>query len=452
MKKLIFIICAILMCMTGCMSSDELPHISSGGSSAESQTGKQTTVSVDSRITVNEQEITTTVEHTTIQNKTSITTAVSLSGDERVDAVLNTYSKAELTAPRYDLQKYMKPIWEDSLVYNESVMVLAEENGEVAPITLAYDAAYIVDVRSSSLTTVYKEGKDYRLKGGKLHIPAGSDIPMMKQETYYPATASSNTMRRTEGGYLLFSEGGYFHQNQIAVTYVHLDKWKGEVPATQKVRLKKTVDKLNNKQPLHIVFYGDSIFTGCNASGTTQGGKVLPFMPSWFDMLVEMLKHTFGYENITYSNPSVGGVKSDWGVQNAQSLVVSENPDLLFIGFGMNDAQLSVSTYRQNIEDIMDTVQATNPSCEFILTAPMLPNKEAQGFYGNQVLFLRELQRLCGNGVAIMDLTTPHQYLLTRKSYRDMTGNNVNHPNDFLSRLYAQVALACFHFNIHHFS
>ena len=35
-----------------------------------------------------------------------------------------------------------------------------------------------------------------------------------------------------------------------------------------------------------------------------------------------------------------------------------------------------------------------------------------------------------------------HLYLLERKPYIDMTGNNTNHPNDFLARLYVQTLLA----------
>ena len=34
-----------------------------------------------------------------------------------------------------------------------------------------------------------------------------------------------------------------------------------------------------------------------------------------------------------------------------------------------------------------------------------------------------------------------HQSILEHKRYRDMTGNNVNHPNDFLARVYAQTIL-----------
>jgi hypothetical protein len=54
---------------------------------------------------------------------------------------------------------------------------------------------------------------------------------------------------------------------------------------------------------------------------------------------------------------------------------------------------------------------------------------------------LPKLQKLAQEeaGVALADLTTLHKEYLTVKNYRDMTGNNVNHPNDFLMRLYAQT-------------
>ena len=44
--------------------------------------------------------------------------------------------------------------------------------------------------------------------------------------------------------------------------------------------------------------------------------------------------------------------------------------------------------------------------------------------------------------VAVADLTTFHEDVLaTGKRYRDMTANNINHPNDFFARFYAQVIL-----------
>ena len=61
-----------------------------------------------------------------------------------------------------------------------------------------------------------------------------------------------------------------------------------------------------------------------------------------------------------------------------------------------------------------------------------------------QPLFADELYKLEKkySFVSVADMTDMHKKLLaTGKRYRDMTGNNVNHPNDFLARVYAQVIL-----------
>ena len=73
----------------------------------------------------------------------------------------------------------------------------------------------------------------------------------------------------------------------------------------------------------------------------------------------------------------------------------------------------------------------------------MLPNVESN-WLRNQPLFAETLYRLEEKYpfVGVADMTTMHGDLLaTGKRYRDMTGNNVKHPIDFLARVYAQVIL-----------
>ncbi|MEF2247094.1 hypothetical protein [Paenibacillus sp. IITD108] len=45
-------------------------------------------------------------------------------------------------------------------------------------------------------------------------------------------------------------------------------------------------------------------------------------------------------------------------------------------------------------------------------------------------------------GCVIVNMTRLHTQLLERKKYSDLTGNHINHPNDFLSRLYALAIAA----------
>ena len=107
----------------------------------------------------------------------------------------------------------------------------------------------------------------------------------------------------------------------------------------------------------------------------------------------------------------------------------------------MNDGTRRVTPeeYGENIRAIMAAARAGNPECEFVLVATSLPNGEVGRFLGCQAEYLPVLQALEGEGVAVADMTGLHEYLLTRKRFCDMSANNVNHPNDFLARAYAQL-------------
>ena len=52
------------------------------------------------------------------------------------------------------------------------------------------------------------------------------------------------------------------------------------------------------------------------------------------------------------------------------------------------------------------------------------------------------LASLCGAGVVLADVTSLWRDVLARKRVYDLTGNGINHPNDFGHRLYAQVILS----------
>ena len=350
--------------------------------------------------------------------------------EEKVNGVLD----------KYDLATYMLPCWEGNTVYHESVMLLENEDGSLPDVALLYQAKKIICVRSSDLKTVYEEGKDYELVEGKLHIPEGSAIPTVKYDFYYPSEKTDTSMELNANygeGYIFFSEGSVMHSMQIAVTYTHEEPFAGEIPAYKGDQLPKTTAKLKNGEDVKLCVFGDSISTGANS---TYKVAVLPLAQNWFQMFVDQLKVHYTDSGVSHYNPSVGGKKSDWGVEEAQ-MKLGYGPDLCIIGFGMNDgsAKVDPKEFQQNIVSIMDTVRAGNPDCEFVLISTMMPNGEVGKFLGKQEEYLPMLLELEEEGVVVMDMTTYHKSLLAQKRYFDMSGNNVNHPNDFLARAYAHV-------------
>ena len=375
----------------------------------------------------------TSKTQTTTQNQSTSTT--------KGGSTVTQTGKIDTT--KYNLYTYSQRYWLGDTVYNESVYPMTTANGSNEVIQLLYDATSIVEVRSADLLTLYKAGTDYKLQNGKIVIPAGSAIKMNSYQEYYlTSPLADHSQKGPNGGYIYFSEGDTFHKRQIAVTYTHSTKWSGATPAKQGAKLPHLQASISNKSSMTIVYCGDSISCGANASSTVGAS---PNTPKWTEMFTASLNN-MGV-SVTDYNSSMGGQVSQWAVTNAQSKIIRYSPDLVVLGWGMNDGSLwnnvSPETYKANIKATINKIRDTLPDCEIILIGTILPNPEAVEFVGPHEQYTAKLYEVEKeySGVVVSNMTEIHKYILTRKNYRDITGNNVNHPNDFISRMYVQVLL-----------
>lgn len=342
--------------------------------------------------------------------------------------------------PVYSFEHIMQPVWHTDTVWFESLMLL-EENGSVSA-PLLYEAEEILAVQSADLTESYQPGRDYEYRDGRLWLTPESRIFFFRQEEFYPAEEIPGHSFPMEKGHLLFHEGHFFHDRQLAVTYrCKQCDWPGEKPDFQGHKMPKSLEKLCNAQPLKLVLYGDSISEGANASGIMGTS---PFLPIWGRLVAEQLQRHYGGA-VWFKNPSLGGMDAIWGAKNAEALVCSEDPDLVIIAFGANDG-IAGQKFYDRIAAIMEPIRRHNPDVEFLLVATLVPNplltNEKAKFYNQQHLQGKELAKFVGSGTAMVDIHQVQQSLLQRKRFIDMTGNNVNHPNDFMVRIYAQVVSA----------
>ena len=78
-----------------------------------------------------------------------------------------------------------------------------------------------------------------------------------------------------------------------------------------------------------------------------------------------------------------------------------------------------------------------------MVVACMVPNAEG-GFLTTQNQLPEAYADLAAKleGVAFVDMFTPHEKLLEEKDFISMSGNNINHPNDWLIRVYAMQILS----------
>ena len=367
-----------------------------------------------------------------------------------------------ITNPEYSYtdEQRITPFWSSNIMYNECLS-MEENNGGNIIGKLLFVPTRIISVVDAKLQNEYVEGKDYRWIEGTNQIEwlEGSSIPYFYngalsglKENGTPVNDYPNwdSEARCRLAGVLYCADKFLWEKQIAVTYEY-DQSQVEANGIvytqqQSDRLPNTTKKLANNESLKVLFYGDSIFAGGDAS---SGRGREPMMPTMDVLMAEYLR-TISSGTITFDNISVGG----WTVENGLAALQPggyagkdysqySGYDLLMLSFGMNNAGTSAESFKATTQEIVETIKEKNPNIEVILVSCICPNPAAAGFYGNQQYFGAALQELADeNGYAFVDMFAVHKKILEFKNYSATTGNGINHPNDWLIRIYAQNILS----------
>ena len=392
------------------------------------------------------------------------------------------------------MKEYTQPFWAGNTMYDESVLLVAktDKNGNVieaprAKLLFAADSiksvTWYFHENNGSETKTLTEGVDFVYENGYIvalgdivhndileidefatKVPYVTDKMLTGEQKFPGLTLQSDIPSKTTGLCLPFTEGYQIVQMQLSVTYTHKGGlWTGATPEyLGETTLTKTLAKLQNKEEVNLLVFGDSISTGANSSCVLG---INPNLPTWPELFAGSLSSHFG-GTVNLKNTSVGGWTSSNGIGGgtgwiggvqvqkpglATQFVSGElkdyKPDLAIIGFGMNDATLglSIDTFCNNIMSMIKTVRQQNPDCEIILLGTMLANPMALNQSKNQTEYTEYLGRIAKNyeNVAVIDIGAMHQDLLDAgKNYTEMSSNNVNHPNDFFARIYAMNLLS----------
>ena len=370
---------------------------------------------------------------------------------------------------RFDGVRAMTPFYQGNTVYGETVMFIDRKDRK----QLLFDPDEILSVRSYDLKTEYVRGKDYDLdKDGRLILTEGSSISCITQEVFYGAGEDSILVTKNREGKPVktyWGEGEMMTKWQVSVTYTHSGEWSG-FRQENSGEFAAFLKKLKNGENVTVVFYGDSITYGASASFIDG---YAPHQLSWSQLAVQKLAAEYGYSVhyvdpalgntarvpedvkyggrgvITYINPSVGGWTVADGISNfdrhVKDFIGKYGCDLFVTAFGMNDAGRAPDDERAMIRGIADRVLAEKPDASVMLVSTMVPNPAAEnGWCGNQALFekgfmsLAEDYRRAGVPCGVTRMTSVSLALLERKDFCDYSGNNINHPNDFMVRIYAQ--------------
>lgn len=376
------------------------------------------------------------------QSGASDTEKVLQLAEEKEWVDITTYNAASLPA-------YMQPIWYTREVYDETVVFV----GENSTANLLYQPKGKVTVRNYQLNVTYEEGRDYTIEGKTITRVEGGQMPYFEVDDYYLKTAGSVSIGVhagkcefdfDENRYLYYGEGTSLTKNHISISYKTDDMWTGVMPDGKTDCTEKFMNKVKTEKKASIAFYGDSITVGCNASGTSYGGNVNPYLPSWSQLIADWFSYKYGAE-ITLTNKAVGGwqVKDGFSNFNKDIQPIAAQTDCLVLAFGMNDSWTKLEDYRDMTNEMVSRYLSENPNGTVILVSPMNPNTQST-WVGNQAKFEAELDAIAESydSVAVAPVNTMFtEFENMGKRTRDWLANNINHPNDFGVRAYAQIIL-----------
>jgi lysophospholipase L1-like esterase len=289
------------------------------------------------------------------------------------------------------------PFWRSPTMYGESIVVITGR--------LLFTPDDVLAVTNAAGDVTYVEGADYVVdrSGRRLVRPAASRMP----ET-------------------------------VAVTYTHSDvSWTWRPPDTAG-RLPRFIARLKRGEPVTICLTGDSISEGYDGSGFH---RVPPHQPAFGQLVATALEHEYRAPVRLHNLATAGWTAADavWDVPR----IAAPAPDLVVVAFGMNDASYAdAGEFAGNVSGVMRRVRDEAADVEFLLVSPMLPTPECNWVVPERFSEYRAaLAGLTREGVDLADVTGLWTALVARKNPHDLSGNGLNHPNDFGHRLYAQVIL-----------
>lgn len=389
-----------------------------------------------------------------------------------VKKIFELFTKNQLSCAEYDKEKFFTPFYKSQVQYAEGFFLLENEGGKLDDVTLAFPAAKVLEVRSNDLKTLYKEGTDYVVKGGKLSFPAGSAIEPLARSAFFKESAELSGQWRYEGDLRpVANTTGEMYPAHYVCTYVRTSGYSGAKANDSGKNLTKFKESAALKNGTEILLVGDSISAGAGASGN---------FPIWAKMTEEGAAYYSGGE-VTLHNAAQPGIdstqyvalmegrESDVGgseefLKSAkEKFAVAEEhvkeAALAIIAIGANDAGgwcgngkgTPEETYEENVRKMIAYIRRNNPDCNVLLVSCMQTNPKLFNAEDDSIKlcaadlseYEKTLEKIAASetGVATANVFSVQRSLLKRKKIEDMLGDNVNHPSDYMARIYAQVIL-----------
>ena len=308
----------------------------------------------------------------------------------------------------------------------ESLILIGEEPAALAHVPLRQRPLRLRSTYWPEENTVhYVEGDDFVVDyaDGKVRRTPGSRVPDFRTNVLFGQQTFHQSSFPGYGNAGFFAFADY--------SYVPAAPWPKQAP--QRDLLRATQARLAAGESLTIVALGDSITAGGDA---TRPGLV--FWRRW----IEDLRERHPRANIAAVNAATGGDTTANGLERLPAKVIAAKPDLVLIGFGMNDHNrrgVPPDEFEQNLAQIVARIR-DQTAAEVILFSAFPPDPRWTSGSQRMQDYAAATERVARRAhCAYADVFNNWQAIAARKKPEDLLANNINHPNDFGHWIYYRV-------------
>ncbi|MCQ2485874.1 MAG: GDSL-type esterase/lipase family protein [Clostridia bacterium] len=216
-----------------------------------------------------------------------------------------------------------------------------------------------------------------------------------------------------------------------------------------KEKIKLDYNGLIKYGPINIVAFGDSVTHGAVA------GSEINYETVYWNRLRKKILEVSNYIPVNVINAGIGGITSWDSVERMDSQVLSHNPDLVIVCFGLNDVNGELDRYLSALGIIFDkcierdvdvifltpnmlnTYVADDTEEEYMDYAAKTAEVQNSGRMDRYIYSAVKLAQ--EKGVAVCDCYSKWKKLAETEDVTMLLANRINHPIKEMHELFAQL-------------
>lgn len=214
-------------------------------------------------------------------------------------------------------------------------------------------------------------------------------------------------------------------------------------------KIKMTYNEFIEEGPINIVAFGDSVTYGALAEGEVDYENVY-----WNLLRKKILEQSNGIP-INAINAGIGGLTAAASLKRLGKQVLSHNPDLVIVCFGLNDVYDDLATYTDALEVIFKS--CAENGAEVIFMTPNMFNtyvaddtkEELRECAARTAKFQNEgkmdlyvekaIETALKSNVKVCDCYSRWKELSASADITMLLANRINHPNGEMHKLFAEM-------------